>query len=121
MRLNIELPEARVDDLKLLMTRLGVETYKDLFNNALTLLEWTVTEVTAGRSIASVDEAANKYRELAMPIFDHARKSARQNEPTQTRNWQTQTRPRTEDLQHPFFRRSAAPLFPHSPLLPSTQ
>ncbi len=76
MRMNIELPEAQVDDLKLLMGKLGVETYKDLFNNALTLLEWTVGEVVAGRAIASVDEEANKYRELAMPIFESARKSA---------------------------------------------
>jgi len=83
MRLNIELPETRVDELKLLMNKLGVETYKDLFNNALTLLEWTVSEVAVGRSIASVDEATNKYRELAMPIFDHARKAALRGEPTQ--------------------------------------
>jgi len=76
MRINIELPEARVDELKLLMRKIEVDTYKDLLNNALTLLEWTVAEVAAGRSIASVDEAANKYRELAMPIFENARKAA---------------------------------------------
>jgi hypothetical protein len=79
--MNIELPEARLDDLKLLMGKLGVETYKDLFNNALTLLEWTVGEVEAGRAIASVDERANKYRELAMPILENARKSARRPPP----------------------------------------
>jgi hypothetical protein len=80
MRMNIELPDARVDELKTLMNGIGVETYKDLFNNALTLLEWTVGEVRAGRSIASVDELTNKYRELAMPIFDNARKAARREE-----------------------------------------
>jgi hypothetical protein len=78
MRIQIELPEARVQELKDLMNTIGVETYKDLFNNALTLLEWTVSEVKSGRSIAAVDEAANKYRELAMPIFEHAAKEARQ-------------------------------------------
>ena len=76
MRMNIELPESQVDDLKVLMGKIGVETYKDLFNNALTLLEWTVAEVAAGRSIAAVDEISNRYRELAMPIFENARKAA---------------------------------------------
>jgi hypothetical protein len=76
MRLNIELPEPRVNELKLLMSEIGVDTYKELFNNALTLLEWTVAEIATGRSIASVDEASNKYRELAMPIFEIARKAA---------------------------------------------
>jgi hypothetical protein len=83
MRINIELPAAQVDELKLLMSKIGVDTYKDLFNNALTLLEWTVGEVAVGRSIASVDEASNKYRELAMPIFENARKAAQRGKASQ--------------------------------------
>jgi hypothetical protein len=76
MRIQFDLPEEKVNELKSLMATIGVDTYKDLFNNALTLLDWTVSEVKAGRSIAAVDETANKYRELAMPIFEHAAKQA---------------------------------------------
>ena len=77
MRIQIDFPEQKVQELKLLMNTIGLDTYKDLFNNALTLLEWTVSEVQAGRSIAAVDETANKYRELAMPIFEKAAREAK--------------------------------------------
>jgi hypothetical protein len=76
MRLNIDLPDERVDDVKSLMKTIGADTYKELLNNALTLLEWSVGEVSTGRAIASVDVAGNEYRILAMPILDNARKTA---------------------------------------------
>lgn len=80
MRIQIDLPNEKVQELKALMKTVGLETYKDLINNALTLLNWTVTEVQAGRSIAAVDEVANKYRELAMPIFEQAKREAKKKE-----------------------------------------
>ena len=83
MRLNIELPKEQVSELQALMKTIGVDTYKDLFNNALTLLQWAVDEVKNSRKIASVDEAANKYRELAMPAFDNARRAAQREKPAE--------------------------------------
>jgi hypothetical protein len=83
MRIQFDVPEPMLDHLKTLMRTIGVETYKDLINNALTLLDWTVSEVQAGREIAAVDEQAQKYRELAMPILDHARRVAQQRKPAQ--------------------------------------
>ncbi len=70
MRLQLDLPEDDVRQLKTLMAEAGIDTYKDLFGNALTLLKWSVREVRDGRIIASVDEKRGKYKELAMPIFE---------------------------------------------------
>lgn len=70
MRMQLDLPEAKVNELKLLMNEAGIETYKELFNNALTLLEWSVDQTKAGRAIASLDEENEKYRVLLMPILE---------------------------------------------------
>jgi hypothetical protein len=70
MRIQLELSEDRVHELKALMEQVGVETYKDLFNNALSLFEWAIQEAEKGRTLASIDEQAGKYRELAMPVID---------------------------------------------------
>ena len=56
MRIQLELPAEDVRELKALMTEANIDTYKDLFSNALTLLHWGVREVKSGRIIASVDE-----------------------------------------------------------------
>ena len=76
MRIQIELPEDNVNELKALMSEAHVDTYKELFSNALTLLNWAVREVKAGRSIASVNEEDMKYKELVMPILQAAARSA---------------------------------------------
>jgi len=44
MRLQLELPEERVQEIRGLMDKLGIDTYKEFFNNALTLFEWCVAE-----------------------------------------------------------------------------
>ena len=69
VRLQIELPEERVRELEALMKECDIATKKDLFNNALTLLEWAVRESEKGRIVASVDEENQRYRELQMPAF----------------------------------------------------
>lgn len=69
MRIQLELPEAKVQRLKELMAEAGLETYKDLFNNALSAFEWVLDEAKHGRSIASVDESNKTYRVLVMPAI----------------------------------------------------
>jgi hypothetical protein len=54
----------------------GLKTYKDLFNNALTLLDWAIQQKRAGRVIASLDETSKDYRELQMPALERAAKPA---------------------------------------------
>jgi len=76
-RIQLELPESRISSIKELMEVLGVETYKDLFNNALSLLDWTVEQVQDGRIIAALKTDDNKYKELVMPVLQHAARQAR--------------------------------------------
>lgn len=80
MRIQLELPESKVRELKTLMDSAGISSYKELFNNSLTLLEWAVGQVRAGRAIASVDEEKEKYRVLLMPILEQVAKQATQEE-----------------------------------------
>ena len=75
MRIQIELPEGDVNALKSLMADANIETYKDLFKNALLLLYWAVREVKGGRIIASVraeeiDKSDISCKQIVMPILD---------------------------------------------------
>jgi hypothetical protein len=69
VRIQFELPEEKVSELKKLMDESGIKTRKDLLNNALMLLEWAISERRAGRTIVSVDEKKNRYKEVLMPIL----------------------------------------------------
>jgi hypothetical protein len=61
------------------MKEVEVDTYKELFNNSLTLFQWAIDEVKRGHVIASVDEEREKYRVLAMHVLGRvARKAKRQ-------------------------------------------
>lgn len=79
MRIQLDLPESKVNELKALMEETGTESYKDFFNTALTLTKWAIREVESGRVIASLDEATGKYKELAMPILEAAAQKAADN------------------------------------------
>jgi hypothetical protein len=80
MRIQLELPETQVQELKKLMAEAAMDTYKDLFNQALSAFEWILTEVKSGRSIASVDEQNQTYRVLVMPALQQVAKNARKEE-----------------------------------------
>jgi metal-responsive CopG/Arc/MetJ family transcriptional regulator len=68
-RVQLDLPTDRVDQLDRLVNEAGFSTRKDLFNNALALLQWAVKEARRGRAIASVDEANDRFTELNMPFL----------------------------------------------------
>jgi hypothetical protein len=72
-KLQIDVPDERFEDLQGLMHKCDINTYKDLFNNAMTLLEWAVRQREEGRMVASVDEQNMRFRELSMPILDRLR------------------------------------------------
>jgi hypothetical protein len=76
MRIQLELPREDVEELKALMAEAHIETYKELFSNALTLLHWGVREVRNGRIIASVNEREAKYKELALPVLETVGRAA---------------------------------------------
>lgn len=74
VRLQFDIPEDRSKDLELLVSECGLSTKKELFNYALTLLEWAVDEIKEGHDIASVDRGNNKLHTLKMPIFSSVSK-----------------------------------------------
>ena len=73
VRLQLEVPEDRFEELKDLMGRCRITSQKDLFNSALLLLEWAAEERSRGRIIASLDESNMKYKEFAMPALEAVR------------------------------------------------
>ena len=70
MRIQLELPPVKVQELKDVMEEAGIETYKELFNNALTLLDWAIREVKDGNVLASLDEKNDRHRVLVMPVLE---------------------------------------------------
>lgn len=78
IRIQFDLPEERIEDLDRLMEKGDIATRRELFNNALTLLEWAMHQRELGRIIASIDEESNNYRELHMPPLDNVRKKRSQ-------------------------------------------
>jgi hypothetical protein len=79
MRLNFEFSEERINDLRALQTETDSDSMKELFNNALTMLEWAVREVKNGNEIAAVNDAQRVYRVLITPLLERvARKNAKE-------------------------------------------
>jgi hypothetical protein len=72
VRVQVDFSEERVAELEKLMRLCGLNTKKELLNNALTLFEWAVREVTKGRAVASIDETTDRYRELHLPALQYA-------------------------------------------------
>jgi len=62
----------QIDDafLQNLQMKLVKATSTDLARDALTLLNWAVTEKSQGREIASITKDGSVYAKLAMPSLD---------------------------------------------------
>ena len=72
MRIQLDLDEAGVELVDELKRRTGSRTYKDLFNNAIVLLDWAARQRVEGRKITSVDARNENPRELEMPVLQIA-------------------------------------------------
>lgn len=72
MRIQLDLDDDGMRLLERLKKATGAKTHKELFNNALTLLEWAVNQREKGRVVASLDESTETYRELQMPALEYA-------------------------------------------------
>jgi len=73
-RVQFELNENQIKELKSLMKDINVRTKKDLFNNSLSLLKWVVREMKTGRTIGSINEKGDHFREIVMPFFSAIKK-----------------------------------------------
>jgi len=70
VRFQFELPAKQAVEIEAMMSECGIETKKEFFNNALTLLKWAIRETKRGHAIAAFDEKADKFRAIHMPILD---------------------------------------------------
>jgi len=79
MRLNFEFSKDRIDELKALQGETDSDSMKELFNTALTMLEWAIKEVKNGNEIAAVNEDDRVYRVFITPLLERvARKHSQQ-------------------------------------------
>lgn len=74
-RLQFEVSSSRLQELEILMRKCDISTKKELFNNALTLFEWAVSESESGSKIASINDQQKKVKELQMPPLAAATRS----------------------------------------------
>jgi hypothetical protein len=75
MRIQLDLDEPGMQLLEELKEATGSRTHKELFNNAITLLDWAIDQRRARRIVASVDETNKNFRELQMPALERAASS----------------------------------------------
>jgi hypothetical protein len=68
MRVQLDMPEEKVQEIERIMAESGVKTKKEFFNLAMSLLKWAIQEKKDGKIIASVDEKEDKYKELMLPV-----------------------------------------------------
>lgn len=73
MRLNFEFNDAQVESLNALKQKTGAASMKDLFNNALTMLEWAVDETEQGKEIVATD--GKESRVFVTPLLRQVRMS----------------------------------------------
>lgn len=71
-RVQLDLSQTEIERMNWMMESCGIETRKELFNNALTVLEWMVHEVQEGRKIASFDDNKRERTILSMPVLNTA-------------------------------------------------
>ncbi len=81
MRIQLDLPEESINLLERLMSQIGAKTYKELFNNAITLFNWAVTQRRLGFTLCAVDANGSRARELHMPALDLAATAAEEKIP----------------------------------------
>jgi hypothetical protein len=72
MRIQIDLDEQGVAIVNKVRDMTGLSTYKELFNNAITLLDWAARQAYKGLAVAATDEEKQQYRELEMPALQYA-------------------------------------------------
>ncbi len=83
MRIQIEVDENGSQVLDSIKQATGISTYKDIFNNAITLFEWAIRQRVEGRVIASLDERTKRYKEMTMPTLEDAVRRASAPKPAQ--------------------------------------
>ncbi len=87
-RVQLDFSPNAIERINKAMALCELQTRKELFNNALSLFDWAIEELTKGRIIASLDEDGKHYTKLVMPAFQTASQNAkRQKEAAKDREY----------------------------------
>ncbi len=73
-RINLEFREDKLDEIERLQAIGGLSTRKELFENALTLIKWSMRAKQAGKSVGFLGEN-DTFQEIIMPVLENARES----------------------------------------------
>ncbi len=77
MRLNFEVSEQQMKELKALQLETDSASMKELFNSAITTLEWLIEEIKKGNEIAAINEERKVYRVFVTPALEKIAKRCR--------------------------------------------
>lgn len=77
MRLNFELNNEYVDELRALQEETGSATMKELFGTAISTLQSLLEERKRGNEIAAVNEGKKVFRVLMIPVLERAARKSR--------------------------------------------
>ncbi len=68
-KLQLEITPSQMENLDSLIQKCGLTTRKELFNNAMTLFAWAVSESEKGNRVASYDEENDRIERLVYPAL----------------------------------------------------
>lgn len=68
-KVQVEFSGTFIKRINAMMEELGIKTKKELFNSALTLLEWAIQERKQGKTLCSLDEKDKTITKVFMPVL----------------------------------------------------
>jgi len=68
-RVQLDFSDKHFEEIVKLQAITNITTRKDLFESALTLLEWSLEQVKDGKKIGCYDKDEDNFCEIVMPIF----------------------------------------------------
>jgi len=71
LKVQFDIDERVIREIETTMSRAGVRTKRELFNLALSLLEWAANERMRGRIIASVEPEGERYHQVVLPALEN--------------------------------------------------
>ncbi len=69
MNLTVSLDDGAQQIIDRIRSRTTLQTYQDIFSEALALLDWAASHYHDGRTVAAVDERERTYRELQTKVL----------------------------------------------------
>ena len=73
VKVQVDLSQNGVAEMARLREMSGLKTDAEVIHNAITFLAWVASEVSQGKSLASLDVSGQTYTTVNSPILDKIR------------------------------------------------